>query len=56
MAELIFDAIKTGLDGLPWMHNRGNLIAAWEILSESEVYILYVSLKRPVRFHTGSFG
>lgn len=39
MAELIFDAIKAGLDGLPWMHNRGNLIAAEEILTESEVLL-----------------
>lgn len=39
MAELIFDAIKAGLDGLPWMHNRGNLIAAKEILTESEVLL-----------------
>lgn len=59
MAELIFAAIKTGSDGLPWMYNPGNLIAAEEILTESEVlqHVAHsVSLNRPDTFHIESFG
>ncbi len=56
MAELIFAAIKTGSDGLPWMYNRGNLIAAEEIVTESEGLQHCVSLNRPDTFHIESFG